>query len=373
MQIARSEGMRPQESVAAASAIAGRIMALDAVVDADGRYPAPALALLADAGLLVDPLPPNAGGFGIGMLPDTVAAAAALLGIIGGASLALGRLYEGHVNAVRLAAHYGGAAPLATIALAARSGAISGVWNAQRDAGLVATRVRGGWRLDGGKIFCSGAGHIAQPIVTAQAAGEDGPRMFLIDGRTPGVVADIAAWRAAGMRGSATGTVTFDGHLVPEDMAIGGPGDYYRAPLFAGGAWRVLAVQLGALERILALHVMALRESGRGGDAVVRARLADAAGDVELARLLTMAAAQRAEDAGGDPAARTAYVDLARTSFERLALQVIAATRRNVGLASFIAPAPLDRIIRDLETYLRQPFLDASRDHVAQRLLAVRP
>lgn len=47
----------------------------------------------------------------------------------------------------------------------------------------------------------------------------------------------------------------------------------------------------------------------------------------------------------------------------------IEAARRNVGLGSFIAPDPLDRCIRDLETYLRQRFLDASRDSAARWLL----
>ena len=69
------------------------------------------------------------------------------------------------------------------------------------------------------------------------------------------------------------------------------------------------------------------------------------------------------------PATIDAYIDLARVGFETLALGIIEATRRNVGLSSFVAPNPLDRCLRDLETYLRQPFLDASRDNAAAWLL----
>ena len=49
--------------------------------------------------------------------------------------------------------------------------------------------------------------------------------------------------------------------------------------------------------------------------------------------------------------------------------RVLDAARRGAGLAAFIAPDPLDRVARDLETYLRQPMLDASRDAAAGALL----
>ena len=64
-----------------------------------------------------------------------------------------------------------------------------------------------------------------------------------------------------------------------------------------------------------------------------------------------------------------AYVDMSRVTFVRLILEMIALTPRNVGLRSMIAPSALDRVLRDLETYLRQPALDASRDNAARWLL----
>ncbi len=189
--------------------------------------------------------------------------------------------------------------------------------------------------------------------------------MFLPDLASSRVSIDLAIWRAAGMRGTATGSVTFDGLEVPHAAVMGEAGDYYRSPWFAGGAWRVIAVQLGGLDRIMTLHAERLRD-----DAVARTRFAAAAGAHEGARLHVREAARRAETPN-DPEAIDAYVDLARGTFETAALTVIEATRRNAGLSSFIAPDPLDRCLRDLETYLRQPFLDASRDHAA-RWLATR-
>lgn len=346
-------------------ALAAAILARAGAVDETAAFPADDIAALADAGLLAAPLPVVVGGGGLGLTAATVRDLRALLTAFGRASLTVGRLFEGHVNAAKLVDRYGG--PSAVIAAEIAAGRISGVWNAERGAGLRATRVDGGWRLDGRKIHCSGAGSIRRPLLTARDTG-DAVRLFLPDLTDPGVTIDLSVWRAAGMRGTATGTVDFAGVVVPDAATVGGPGDYYRSPLFSGGAWRVLAVQLGGVERVMRLHAARLSASGRATDPVFRARFARAAGQAEAARLLVTEAAGRAED-DGDPGAIDAYVDLARSMFEDLALGVIDAARRNVGLGTFIAPDPLDRALRDLETYLRQPFVDASRDHAAAWLL----
>ena len=335
----------------AIDAVAERIWARAAAVDAAAAFPMADIDDLAASGWLT--AVHDVGG----------AATLPWLAAIGGASLTVGRLFEGHLNAVQLAARSAGPARDILRAETA-AGRISGVWNAERDGGLSATRVAGGYRLSGRKIRCSGAGAIRRPVVTARVDGDW--LMLLPDTTDPAVAVDLSVWRASGMRGTATGTVTFDDVMVGDAAVIGAPGDYYRSPWFSGGAWRVLAVQRGGLDRIMALHARRLRLD----DAVARARFAAAAGAHEAARLLVAEAAQRAEAPHDDCAAIDAYVDLARGSFEGAALTVIEMTRRNIGLSSFIAPDPLDRCIRDLETYLRQPFLDVSRDHAAGWLAA---
>ncbi|WP_375422625.1 hypothetical protein [uncultured Sphingomonas sp.] len=332
-------------------------------IDAAACYPSAEIALLGEAGLLAAALPDGPLLAHNDHLRDTLMR-------IGAASLPVGRLYEGHVNAATLVRTYGAGGPAAILADEAAHGRISAVWNAERGDGPVATRISGGWTIAGRKVHCSGAGSVRRPVVTARIAeAGDAPALMLLPDMTaPGVASDLAVWRASGMRATATGTVMFDGVFVADDAVIGEPGDYYRSPLFSGGAWRVLAVQLGGLQRILALHADALIRSGRERDPVFRARFAAAAGGFELARLSVAEAARRAQ-VSEDPAAIDAYVDGARGQFETLALAGVDAARRNVGLRSFIAPDPLDRVVRDLETYLRQPFLDASRDAAAGYLL----
>lgn len=354
----------PYRAVAAARGIAPTIYARAGQVDEAAAYPVEDIADLAAAGLLSACLPRELGGLGLGHAAATNDALRETLIAIGGASLTVGRLYEGHVNAVKLVATYAPEVlPLLASEITARRP--SGVWNAERGDGLSAVRIDGGWQLSGSKIHCSGSGSIRRPIVTARV-GDDGPLMMLPE--VPPDRVDLSVWRATGMRGTATGTVDFTGLFVPDTAVIGHPGDYYRSPFFSGGAWRVIAAQLGGLDTVMKLHVEKLGLRG-GTDPVLRARLARAGAAHESARLIVREAAARAEG-GGDPTEIDAYVDLARGGFEELALICIEATRRNAGLGSFIAPDPLDRVLRDLETYLRQPFLDASRDNAAGWLLA---
>lgn len=352
------------DAQAAALQVEPAIFARAEAVDAAAAYPEADVADLAAAGLLAAPLPPALGGNGLGSKKATVDTLREVLRAIGRASLTVGRLFEGHVNAVRLVSQRNPAA-LEFLAKEIAAGRPSGVWNAQRGAGLTATRSDGGWTLAGSKIHCSGSGSIQRPLVTADV-GADGPLMMLPDVARASV--DLSVWRAAGMRGTATGMVDFTDIFVPDAAVVGAPGDYYRSPFFSGGAWRVLTVQLGGLDRIMSLHAQALARRG-ATDPVARSRFARAGAAHEAARLLVREAATRAEG-DGDPAGIDAYVDLARGGFEEWALTCIEATRRNVGLGSFIAPDPLDRVLRDLETYLRQPFLDSSRDNAAGWLLA---
>ncbi len=334
------------------AAVVERIWHRAEAVDAAAAFPAADIADLAASGLTA----------ACGALRYDHALAA--LTAIGSASLTVGRLFEGHLNAAKLVRRFGTATTAASLDAETAAGRIGGVWNAERGGGVTAIRVPGGFSLSGGKVHCSGAGSIRRPIVTARVDGET--LMLLPDLADAADRIDLTVWRAAGMRGTATGSVDFEGFEVPDSAVIGGPGDYYRSPWFSGGAWRVIAVQLGGLDRIMALHAARLRID----DPVARARFAVAAGAHESARLLVAEAARRAEATDAEPEAIDAYVDLARGSFETAALAVIEATRRNIGLSSFIAPDPLDRLLRDLETYLRQPFLDASRDHAARWLAA---
>jgi alkylation response protein AidB-like acyl-CoA dehydrogenase len=345
-------------------------------------WPAADVAALRAAGLLHAPLPASAGGLGLGTTPEGALPLAGVLRRIGRASLALGRLYEGHVNAIRLLVSYGGPAQLAIARAEADVGRLLAVWNSEGKNGLRLHHAPDGTRLlAGAKTFCSGAGDIPVPLVTA--ATECGPQMLLADLGTgdPDKRADLAAWTAAGMRASRSGTVDFTGCRIPHERLVGHPGDYPRQPLFSGGAWRFAAVQLGGIEALTIELQAHLRQADRDGDPHQRARYGQALLATETARLWVERAALRAEaplparsDAGEAEAERVvAYVNLARLAVEQAGLEVLELVQRSVGLAAFVRGSNLERIARDLQTYLRQPAPDRALDHAAAFHLAQPP
>lgn len=335
--------------------------------DRDGSPPAAGVALLAGCGLLAAPLPRALGGLGWGCAPDGAAPLARALRLVGRASLPLGRLWEGHVNALRLVAGHGDAAQCGAAAADARAGRLFGVWNTERPPGL--RLAPDGATLVGGKAWCSGAGLVERALVTARP-DPDGTPVMVLAALPPGTPrADLSAWTPTGMRASLTGDVDLTG--LPADGAarLGVPGVYYAQPGFSGGAWRFLAVQLGGIEALAEAFAEHLRRTGRGGDPHQRARLGRVLTAAEGARLWVEEAARRAEAPAGDPARVVAHVDLARGAVERAGLEALEAVQRGIGLSAFLAPHPAERIARDLATYLRQPAPDAALDAAAAHLL----
>lgn len=343
-------------AVEAARRVAAAAAERAAEEDRDDGFPAADLADLAAAGLLAAPVPAGDGGSGLGEEPAG-RDLAEVLRAVGAGSLALGRLYEGHVNALQLVARYGTPDQRARLFADARAGHLFGVWNTEpASGGLAMTRRWDGVALDGVKTFASGAGRVTRALVTAREA-PGGPPLMLVVPLVAGTRADLSAWRAQGMRASATGTVDLSG-LVVADAVLGGPDDYHREPHFSGGAWRFAAVQLGGIEAVFDAWRGHLAATGRGGDLHQLARLGEGAIAVETARHWVRRAAEIVSDGAADAARTVAIVGLARLAVERAGLDVLERAQRSVGLAGFLRPHPLERLSRDLATYLRQPAPD---------------
>jgi alkylation response protein AidB-like acyl-CoA dehydrogenase len=155
--------------------------------------------------------------------------------------LSLGRLGEGHLDALAILAEAGhdpaGNGPYA-------------VWAARAAEGdLVATPTSEGWRIDGRKGFCSGAGMVERALVTADAP--DGPRLFDLEVTGPGVEVCPQSWPAVGMAGSASSTVLFRGVAAHAPQAIGPPGFYTERVGFWWGAAGVAACWWGGARALL--------------------------------------------------------------------------------------------------------------------------
>lgn len=342
--------------LAAATRIALQCRETGHLIDQDFAVPRVEIAALHQAGLLLAPFPEAVGGAGLATGQGAASILAPVLRRIGSGSLPLGRLYEGHINAVGLVVRYGRPEQAARLAAEVKTGTLLGVWNTDDAEGLRLVEHGGAWRLGGRKVLCSGAGVITRPLVTARDPA--GRLLMVIPALEPGTRADLSSWTAQGMRASATGTVDFDDLTVTANDVIGTDADYHRQPTFSGGAWRFAAVHQGGMETLIDGLREHLRQTGRGGDPHQGARLGQAAMAVETARLWVERAAMMAETADMEADAVVSYVNLARLAVERAGLDLLELVQRSIGLRAFMRPNPVERVARDLATYLRQPAPD---------------
>jgi alkylation response protein AidB-like acyl-CoA dehydrogenase len=319
--------------------------------DSGARFPGDDIAALRKAGLLAAPMPEQCGGLGLGTEPAGAETLAEALRLCGQGNLAVARLFEAHVNALRLIFRYGPREAAQAAASDAAAGHLFGLWVTDPPGAepLAAERDI----LRGRKGPCSGAGHCTRALVTA--ATLDGVRMAAITLSGRETVLPLAGLQ--GMRAAANGTVVLDGIRV--DHWIGWPGDYLREPDFSCGAWRASAAAAGGLDALVEAVRADLRRTARAPAPLQQARFGALLIAQETCRLWTARAAAIAESDAEDPAAQVAYVNLARLAIERACLDALTLAQRSLGLAAFIAPNPVERIARDLGTYLRQPAPDA--------------
>jgi alkylation response protein AidB-like acyl-CoA dehydrogenase len=305
------------------------------------------------------------GGAGLSA-PERQGELCSILRILGGADLSIARLFEGHLNAISLVTRYGTASQIEQLAEDVQAGELAGVWGAEDAAGLKRAPYACGWQLFGRKILASGAGFVRRPLVTV--ASEDGLIMYLL-ALSPDASVDVAGWRSLGMHASASGTVDFTGTLVDENHQVGLPGDFLRQPVFSGGAWRFCAAHLGAIERLTELYRDHLLARGRGTDPYQLERLAQCAAATGTALFWVEEAARRFASDSSEPAAVVAFANMTRMVTERAAFDVMERVERGVGLTAFIRPNPIERIRRDLSTYLRQPVPDLAMSDAARAVL----
>jgi len=309
-------------------------------------FPAARLAALGEAGALAA-FVTLAGEGDVDALRD-------VLRLIGGVDLSLGRVFEGHVNATQLVQAYGSERQRRTLLEDLTAGRSFGVWNTGPAPGMTVAE----GRLTGAKCFATGAGHIDYALITAHDR-DGGKRMVLVDIAADPARADNSGWRVRGMRGTMSGTFDFTGMA---GSVVGGPDDYEREPRFSAGAWRFAAVQLGAVEALVRHWRDHLVATGKGADAIQRARFAAAVAATRSATQWVARAARLAEAA--DPRA-IPHVLMTRGVVEEAGLAAMEGAARSVGTAAFFDGSRIDRITRDLGLYLRQPVPDQARDRAA--------
>ncbi len=344
------------------------IAANAAGIDQEGLYPEADFKWLGEQGLLQMGLP----GQLIDFEQPHMAALLQLLKQIGGTNLAVGRIYEGHINALQLVHLYAREIQKQKWFDAAMQNKVFGVWNTQDAEGVKIHDIGNGqYRLEGCKTFCSGAGLVQRPLITGELISADrkGWQMCIVPvEKVKEIPVDKSFWRPLGMRASASFRLNFTDVIIDEEDLLGPTDAYYQQPHFGGGAIRFAAVQLGGAEAIRKETYKYLIQLRRTDDPFQKARLAEIICLVETGNLWLQSAGQKTDAWKNDTDATSktvAYANMVRTMIEEICLRTMQLAERCVGARGLLQPGPLERIHRDLTLYLRQPAPDASLTDIA--------
>ncbi|WP_151476325.1 acyl-CoA dehydrogenase family protein [Streptomyces albicerus] len=229
-----------------------------------------------------------------------------------------------------------------------------------RSLRTTATRVPGGWRIDGRKWFISGAHGAAFAIVMARTSGSPGDpggaTMFLVDAGTPGmrVVRDIETLDEGLFAGHSE--LAFEECVVGEDRVLGavdrgfenaqvrlGPARMTHCMRWLGAARRAQDV---ALERAGSRRAFG---SVLGDLGMVQQMLADSEIDIEASRALILRTAWEL-DTGS--AAASQLTSVSKTFVAEAVNRVVDRAVQICGALGISATdAPLARLLREVRPF----------------------
>ncbi|MBV9817583.1 MAG: hypothetical protein JOZ07_04455 [Solirubrobacterales bacterium] len=285
----------------------------------------------------------------------------ALVRRVAAADGSVGRIFDGHLNAIeRLAVH----AP-ADVRERERQAAIAGtllagVWGGDPvpGEGPPAAVVGSGRRqvLRGVKTFCSGAGGCNRALVLARPSPDPdaGPPVMVwvdaLDARH--VLIDETWYRAHGLRASVSHRVVF--RDAPVIAMIGEPGAIAEQPWFGRDALRTAASWAGMADTAVEAALDALRARPRRGEleALAAGRILAAQRTIDV----WLAAGARAMDRAEAHLAETAL--FARTAIADACRALLDEAARACGSRPFALAEDLDRARRDLELFMLQHRLE---------------
>lgn len=336
---------------------------------AGAAFPHREIELLRAEGFLEVTLP----GGPLALDRETTADLLQLLKLVGRGNLSVGRIYEGHVNALLLIHLYGTPAQRERYFDDARAGHLFGVWNTEmRDGVHLHRRAGGGARMQGSKSFCSGSVYVTRPIVPGVLHDEDGRAcgwqmsVVHLDEHDPPV--DKSFWNPLGMRNSVSHKIDFSGLDLTAGQLLGEPDVYNRQPHFSGGAVRFAAVHLGGAEALLDDTRRFLDRVGRTDNCYQRSRVAEMAIRCETGNLW-LDRAGRLADTAPRAADVVNYANMTRTVIADICSDCLGLAERCVGARGLLHPEPFARLHADLSMYLRQPAPDATRELVGEHHL----
>ncbi len=287
----------------------------------------------------------------------------ALVRRVAAADGSVGRIFDGHLNAVERIAVQAPVALRDRELRAVLDGRLrAGVWGSDPVAGEgpPAMIVAAGDRevLRGVKTFCSGAGGLQRALVLARdpildrESGGGPPAMVWIDLTDDRVVIDPGWYRSRGLVASVSHRVVF--HDAPVIARIGAPGAISAQPWFARDALRTAASWAGMADSAVraALAALAARPARSELDGLAAGRILTAQRTIDV---WIGAAAEAMDEGGADLPAVALH---ARAAIAGACTTLLDEAGRAAGSRSFARGDALDRARRDLGLFLLQHRLD---------------
>ncbi|MGH2860438.1 MAG: hypothetical protein ACRDLT_02915 [Solirubrobacteraceae bacterium] len=283
----------------------------------------------------------------------------ALVRQVAAADGSVGRIFDGHLNAVeRLAVQAPAALRERELEAVHGDSLLAGVWGGDPtgDEGEPATIVRqagGGEVLRGVKTFCSGAGGLDRAAVLGRAEHGGPPLLVWIDvADRSHVELDTGWYRARGLVASVSHRVVF--HDAPVLMRLGEPGAIAAQPWFGRDALRTAASWAGMADTATgaALGTLARRPARSELEALAAGRILTAQRTIDAWLTTAAAAMDRA------PADLAQVALHARAAIAAGCRELLAEAARACGSGPFARAQALDRARRDLELFLLAHRLD---------------
>jgi acyl-CoA dehydrogenase len=227
-----------------------------------------------------------------------------------------------------------------------------------RALATTATRVPGGWRIDGRKWFISGAAGAAFAICMARTSGvpgdAGGATMFLVDADNPGMkLARNITTLDEGLFGGHS-EVLFDGCVVSDDAVLGEADRGFEYAQVRLGPARLTHCMrwLGVARRAqdVALDRAASRSAfGRPLDelGMVQQLIADSEIDIEAARTLLWRACWELDQGR----AGAQHTSIAKTFVAEAVHRVVDRAVQICGALGISADAPLSRLYREVRPF----------------------
>lgn len=285
-----------------------------------------------------------------------------LLFEMGRGNLSLGRIIEGHINALMLIDTFGTSQQKDKYFNHARKGALFGVWNTENPQESVKFRKSGTSSvLSGAKSFCTGALNLDFAIVTAHRAKKT--QMLIVDvGENPNLKEDWSLWDPIGMKASVSCRIDFTGTYVRDNQFLGKPQDYYKEPIFSWGGARFSAVQFGGARHIVDNVLNDLSKRKRTDDPYQKYRLGKMAILMKTAELWISEANQIQQKNVKEisPMERVNFANMMRSACLEICEEIISIAEKAVGVQGIMLDHPLEQTIRDLRVYLKQAGPDAA-------------